>query len=209
LLEVGCGWGGFADRALQRGDYGIKGLTLSEEQHDYATKRLKKNAQIALEDYRIQENKYDHIVSIEMFEAVGEKYWSTYFKQIAKNLKKNGRAIIQTITIDESHFERYRKTGDMIRSFIFPGGMLPSPTRFYEEAQKAGLRVEDAFFFGQDYAKTLELWLEEFENQLSTIKTIGFDEPFIRLWRFYLAACIAGFKTQRTDVMQVELRHAE
>lgn len=208
LLEIGCGWGGFAERALQRGDYGIKGLTLSNEQHDYARQRLSDNAAIALQDYRHEKQQYDHIVSIEMFEAVGEKYWPTYFNQLKACLKQKGRAVIQTITIDDAHFEEYRKSGDFIRSYIFPGGMLPSMSRFQEVAQEAGLQLQDHFEFGQGYAKTLELWLQQFDAKIEEVKALGFDSAFIRLWRFYLAACIASFTTGRTDVMQVELAHA-
>lgn len=208
LLEVGCGWGGFAERAQEHGDFGIKGVTLSQEQHDYARDRLGDKADIVLEDYRHQDQKFDNIVSIEMFEAVGERYWSTYFNKIRDLLSKDGKAVIQTITMNEKDFPRYRRGGDFIRSFIFPGGMLPSPSRFHAEAAKAGLKTGNQFTFGQDYARTLELWLHEFDAKYDEVKALGFDDGFIRLWRFYLAACIAGFRTGRTDVMQVELAHA-
>lgn len=208
LLEIGCGWGGFAAQALTRKDYDIKGITLSEEQHDYAKARLQDQAQIALEDYRHQTGKFDQIVSIEMFEAVGERYWKTYFAKIKELLAANGRAVIQTITMNEQDFPRYRRGADFIRSYIFPGGMLPSPSRFYEEAQKQGLRVENPYFFGADYARTLQSWLDNFDAQRDTVRAMGFDDGFIRLWRFYLAGCIGGFNTGRTDVMQVELTHA-
>ena len=208
ILEVGCGWGGFGERALHRGDYGVKGITLSEEQRRFADNRLQGRAQIALEDYRDQRGTFDNIVSIEMFEAVGERYWPVYFEKMGALLKKGGKAIVQTITIDDAHFARYSKGGDMIRSFIFPGGMLPSPSRFKQEVEKAGLRMTDRFDFGQHYATTLERWLENFDANMPAVKAQGFNEEFVRLWRFYLAACIAGFRTNRTDVMQVELQHA-
>lgn len=208
LLEVGCGWGGFAERAQGQGDYNLKGVTLSEEQHDYARKRLKNKANVALEDYRHQEGKYDNIVSIEMFEAVGERYWRTYFSKIGDLLNKNGKAVIQTITMNEKDFPRYRRGGDFIRSYIFPGGMLPSPSRFSAEANKIGLKSGNEYYFGQDYAHTLEHWLKDFDQKKDQVKALGFDDGFIRLWRFYLAACIAGFRTGKTDVMQVELSHA-
>ena len=208
LLEVGCGWGGFAERAVQKGDFDIKGITLSEEQHDYAQHRLGQDAKIVLEDYRHQNGKFDNIISIEMFEAVGERYWPTYFGKLKDLLAQNGRAVVQTITMNEYDFPRYRQGGDFIRSFIFPGGMLPSPSRFDEEAKKAGLQTGEHFNFGQDYAKTLELWLAEFDRKIDQVKALGYDEGFIRLWRFYLAACASGFKTGRTNVMQVEMRHA-
>jgi cyclopropane-fatty-acyl-phospholipid synthase len=210
ILEIGCGWGGFAERAAEKYDHKIKGLTLSNQQHDYATKRLKKfgnNTNIAIEDYRIQQGKFDYIASIEMFEAVGEKFWPVYFQKISSTLKSKGKAVIQTITIGDKYFDSYRKSGDLIRSFIFPGGMLPSESRFKEEAKKAGLKITDKFNFGKDYAKTLSLWLEEFDKKIDDVKALGFDKKFIRIWRLYLATCIASFTAGRTDVMQVELRH--
>lgn len=208
LLEIGCGWGGMAERALTKGDYDYKGITLSPAQQAYAKQRVDAHATIALEDYRHQQGSYDHIVSIEMFEAVGEDYWATYFEKIKSLLASKGKAIIQTITIDDVHFDRYRSGGDMIRSFIFPGGMLPSPSRFEQEAAKADLRVTDSFAFGQDYAQTLRQWLTNFEDALPQVRALGFDDGFIRIWRFYLAACIASFSVSRTDVMQLELQHA-
>ena len=208
ILEVGCGWGGFAQRAVTQGNFDLKGITLSTQQHDYATQRLGGAADIALEDYRHQSGTFDRIVSIEMFEAVGEKYWSTYFEKIAAMLKTNGKAVIQTITMNDRDFPRYRKGGDFIRSYIFPGGMLPSHARFKEEATKAGLRCYNEFFFGQDYARTLQEWLNAFDSKRDQVLAMGFDDGFIRLWRFYLAGCIAGFRAERTNVMQVELSHA-
>ncbi len=207
LLEVGCGWGGFAERAQKRGDFAIKGVTLSEEQHAYARHRLEGKADIVLEDYRHQSGIFDNIVSIEMFEAVGERYWPTYFNKIGTLLNKKGKAVIQTITMNDDDFPRYRKGGDFIRSFIFPGGMLPSPSRFEQEVQKSGMKVGNVFYFGQDYARTLEHWLRDFDAKYDQVKALGFDDGFIRLWRFYLAGCIAGFRTGRTDVMQVEISH--
>lgn len=208
LLEVGCGWGGFSERAVRKGDFTIKAITLSEEQHSYAKKTLNSRANVALEDYRAQKGKYDHIVSIEMFEAVGEKFWPTYFGQLGTLLDTKGKAVIQTITIDDGDFENYRRGGDFIRTYIFPGGMLPSRSAFRREAERANLKIGEEFLFGKDYAKTLSLWLESFDKNQAKVRALGFDEGFIRLWRFYLAACAAGFKTGRTDVMQVEVSHA-
>ena len=208
LLEIGCGWGGFAKRAVDKHDFNIKAITISEKQFSYAKRLVSQNTTFALEDYRIQQGSYDHIVSIEMFEAVGEQFWPTYFKKMRSLLKHNGKAVIQTITIDDPYFDRYRKSGDMIRSMIFPGGMLPTAQRFKNEAEWAGLRLNDSFAFGQDYASTLIHWLSSFESKLSDIKALGFDMAFIRVWRFYLAVCIAGFTTGRTNVMQMELQHA-
>jgi len=211
VLEVGCGWGGFAERAVKNNDHRIKGITLSEQQHSYATDRLKgfkDSTNIVLEDYRIQEGKFDNIVSIEMFEAVGEKFWPIYFAKLASLLKDKGKAVIQTITIDDKIFDSYRKSGDLIRSFIFPGGMLPSQERFKYEVEKAGLKITDKYLFGNDYALTLEKWLNTFDEKIEEIKPLGFDEKFIKIWRMYLASCIASFSTDRTDVMQVEVQHA-
>jgi len=208
LLEVGCGWGGFAERALEKGDYAIKGLTISQEQHGYASQRLGHNAKIALEDYRHQTGTYDQIVSIEMFEAVGESFWPVYFAKLKTLLASKGRAVVQSITIADDAFENYRTSGDAIRTFIFPGGMLPSPARFRAECARAGLWVTDAFSFGQDYSLTLMHWLNNFDAKVKDIRAMGFDDKFIRMWRFYLTSCIATFRHGRTDVIQWELQHA-
>jgi cyclopropane-fatty-acyl-phospholipid synthase len=208
LLEIGCGWGGFAERATARGDFAIKGLTLSQQQKTYSEQRLGERAQIALEDYRIQSGKYDHIVSIEMFEAVGEKYWSQYFQQIKSLLKTSGKAIIQTITINDRDFQSYKTGGDFIRSFIFPGGLLPSPSAFRNAARNNGLRPSNEFFFGLDYARTLEEWLKNFDAKAQEIQALGYDEGFVRLWRLYLAGCAGAFRAGQINVMQVELSHA-
>lgn len=207
LLEIGCGWGGFAARALERGDFAAKGLTLSQAQASYARDRLGDGAEIALQDYRDETGRFDHIVSIEMFEAVGERFWPVYFRKLRELLAEGGRAMIQTITIADRYFDRYRSGGDMIRSFIFPGGMLPSDSRFRAEAKRAGLRIEDAFGFGADYARTLGDWLQRFDARRAEVLAMGFDEAFIRVWRFYLAACAAAFTVSRTDVVQYRLAH--
>ncbi|MBN9889937.1 SAM-dependent methyltransferase [Salipiger abyssi] len=208
LLEIGCGWGGFAERALTKGDFQAKGLTLSTEQAAFARDRLGPGAEIALQDYRDERGRFDHIVSIEMFEAVGERFWPVYFGKLRDVMSEKGRAMIQTITMSDRYFDRYRVGGDMIRSFVFPGGMLPSPQRFQEEARRAGLRIEDAHGFGQDYARTLRDWLARFDSRVDEVRQLGFDEPFIRVWRFYLAACAAAFEVGRTDVVQYRLAHA-
>lgn len=207
LLEIGCGWGGFAERAIKKRDYAIKGITLSKQQHEYATKKLKDNAIISIEDYRTQRGKYDQIVSIEMFEAVGEKFWSIYFSKLKSLLSVKGKALIQTITINDRYFARYRKGSDPIRTFIFPGGMLPSLQVFINTSNKFGLSVTDQFAFGKDYALTLKHWLDSFERKIEQVKALGFDEKFIRMWRFYLTSCIAGFKIGRINVMQMQLQH--
>jgi cyclopropane-fatty-acyl-phospholipid synthase len=207
VLEIGCGWGGLAERALEKGDYHIKGITLSERQKSFADSRLSGRAEIALEDYRDQSGTYDSIVSIEMFEAVGEEYWPAYFNKIKNLLHRDGHAVIQTITISDSRFPKYRNSSDFIRKHIFPGGMLPSPSLFVRHAEKAGLGCADQFGFGKDYALTLETWLRNFDSCRAEINALGYNDAFTRMWRFYLAACIASFRTQRTDVIQFTLRH--
>ena len=186
----------------------MKGITLSDEQHDYATKRLGDKANIVLEDYRHQSGRFDNLVSIEMFEAVGERYWPTYFAKVKSLLNQKGKAVIQAITMNDEDFQDYRRGSDFIRSYIFPGGMLPSPSRFKQEVEKSDLKMDEPFYFGQDYATTLEVWLDNFDAKRNDILAMGFDEGFIRLWRFYLAGCIAGFRTDKINVMQVELSHA-
>jgi len=211
LLEVGCGWGGFSEHLLGRENCRYTGLTISPAQLDYARRRVqmyRENAHLELRDYREQTGTFDYIVSIEMFEAVGESYWPDYFGKMKALLARKGKAVIQTITIADSYFDKYRKGSDAIRSLVFPGGMLPSSERFKQEAQRAGLRVKDEFFFGDDYSRTLSCWLASFKRESSKLMELGFDESFQRLWVFYLSSCIAAFRTARTDVMQVELCHA-
>ena len=206
LLEIGCGWGGFAEKAALSGAH-VTGLTLSTEQLAYAEKRLSdlglaQQADFRLQDYRDCSGQFDGIASIEMFEAVGEEYWPSYFECVARNLKKGARVAIQSITIDESLFDRYRKSSDFIQQYIFPGGMLPSKTVFKQHAEKVGLDVCEIREFGLDYATTLRLWREKFMKVLDTVRAQGFDEPFIKTWEFYLAYCEAGFAHKNTDVVQ-------
>ncbi len=208
ILEIGCGWGGFAERALERHSRPLTGLTVSGAQKEYACARLKNEASIQMMDYRHARGVYDNIVSIEMFEAVGMAYWSQYFNQIKNLLKRGGKALVQSIVISDDRFESYRKGSDVIRSYIFPGGMLPSNERFCSVAKQSGLEVKDQFDFGQDYATTLRHWLRRFDKALPDVKSMGFDESFIRLWRYYLASCAAGFAEGRIDVIQYELQHA-
>ncbi|MBP9838264.1 MAG: class I SAM-dependent methyltransferase [Proteobacteria bacterium] len=204
ILEIGCGWGGFAETASKIG-HKLTGITISKEQFNFARKRLQEKANIVFQDYRNIQEKYDAIVSIEMFEAVGEKYWETYFKTLKNCLNKNGKAIIQTITIEDSIFDNYRKDTDYIRQYVFPGGMLPSKSRFIEEANKVGLKVESVLEFGKDYSWTLRQWLDRITAVEGRIKEIGYNESFLRAWKFYLQMCISGFETERTNVMQIEL----
>ena len=208
LLEIGCGWGGFAKKASEHGDYNINCLTLSTEQKKYAESILSNNATILLQDYRNHSGRYDHIVSIEMFEAVGKEYWEDYFLSIKRMLKPQGSAFIQTITIKDSLFESYEKSTDMLRTFIFPGGLLPSIKRLEPIIKSCGLTFTVLRKFGLDYAKTLSLWLNKFREISSSLITLGYDDKFQRLWCFYLAACIASFTEEQTDVCQLEIRHA-
>ena len=207
VLEIGCGWGGFAQRAIERCGRPLKGLTLSKEQLKYAKSRLNGEAEFVLQDYRHERNVYDNIVSIEMFEAVGTKYWKQYIRQVNQLMKRGGKALIQSIVIDDSRFESYRRGSDTIRSYIFPGGMLPSDERFQKTAESCGLNVMDRFAFGKDYAKTLREWLSAFNKALPEVRALGYDDSFIRLWRYYLASCAASFEVGRIDVMQYELVH--
>ncbi len=209
ILEIGCGWGGFAEVASSAGRQ-VTGLTLSTEQLIYAQERLVRSGQghtadLKLQDYRDESNQYDGVASIEMFEAVGESYWPSYFECVARNLKTGGRACIQSITIKDELFDRYRLGTDFIQRYIFPGGMLPSPTAFAEAASSKGLRIVDHFSFGQDYARTLAMWRSNFLAKLSEVRALGYPEKFIRMWDFYLAYCEAGFESGDTSVMHFTL----
>ena len=210
LLEIGCGWGGFALHAAKESGCRVTGITLSREQHDYARRRVREEGledkvDIRIQDYREVDHAYTGIASIEMFEAVGERYWPVFFGKIAELLEPGKRAAIQTITIDESSFERYRTSPDFTQRYIFPGGMLASPERFRAAAVLQGLSVAEPSFFGHSYAKTLEGWLQRFDDVRDRVAALGFDECFIRMWRFYLAYCRAGFRSGNIDVMQVDL----
>jgi len=208
VLEIGCGWGGFAERA-SADNHQVTGLTISPSQHKFASARLKGTAaEIRLEDYRKCKGTFDNIVSIEMFEAVGERYWPAYFHTVKERLKRGGRAIIQTITIKDELFAGYRTRSDFIRHYVFPGGMLPSLARFREEAEKAGLKFAGAFGFGKDYARTLREWLVAMQAREREIMALGHDQQFLRNWEFYLGICAATFEVARTDVVQVELVNA-
>jgi cyclopropane-fatty-acyl-phospholipid synthase len=208
ILEIGCGWGGFAERATAD-EHRITGLTISPSQHRYASERLNgKEVDVRLEDYRKVRGTFDNIVSIEMFEAVGEHYWPAYFQTVAERLKRGGRAVIQTITIRDDLFAGYRLRSDFIRHYVFPGGMLPSLARFTEEAERAGLKVASTFSFGHDYAKTLREWSAAMRARKDEILALGHDQKFFRNWQFYLGICAAAFNVDRTDVVQVELAHS-
>jgi cyclopropane-fatty-acyl-phospholipid synthase len=206
ILEIGCGWGGLVERAALRG-LRVTGITLSDEQLAWAQKRmhdagLADQVELVLRDYRDVEGEFDHIVSIEMFEAVGLRHWPGFFKMLKRCLKPGGKVALQSIDIADSRFESYVSGTDFIQQYIFPGGMLPSPSRFESLAQDAGLVVCDSYSFGLDYAETLNRWSQAFEAQLPKVSELGFDESFIRLWRMYLSYCEAGFREGRTDVKQ-------
>lgn len=206
ILEIGCGWGGFAEQALEAGAK-VTGITLSDNQYHFSRQRLGDKADILIQDYRDIKNVYDDIISIEMFEAVGEKYWAIYFNKIKNALSKQGKALIQTITIADHFFERYRRSSDYIRHHIFPGGMLPSKKRFFDEVRDADLSVLSFFEFGLDYAWTLRQWRKNFFEIKDKLLAMNYTPAFIRAWDFYLSMCIAGFESGRTNVMQVEITH--
>jgi cyclopropane-fatty-acyl-phospholipid synthase len=207
VLEIGCGWGGFAERAAQCG-HRVTGLTVSPAQYRYAIDRLKGAADVVLQDYRKAKGLFDMVVSIEMFEAVGEQYWPQYFRAVADRLAHGGRALIQTITIRDELFSSYRLRSDFIRHYVFPGGMLPSLQRFRDEAERAGLKVVDQFAFGMDYVRTLREWSSRMQARSEDIRALGHDERFLRNWQYYLNICAAAFRLGRTNVVQVELVNA-
>ena len=211
ILEIGCGWGGFAETAARRG-MRVTGVTISREQLEYAQARLQRaglsdRVDFQFRDYRDIEGKYDHIVSIEMIEAVGERYWPDYFAALKRHAAPGGSAIVQAIVIADEFFEGYRRHPDFIQTYVFPGGMLLSPASLREQCRQAGLKIAEFYSFGLDYARTLETWLGRFDRVADQVSKLGFDERFRRMWRYYLAYCAAGFKTRRTDVLQAHFKH--
>ncbi|MGE5469868.1 MAG: class I SAM-dependent methyltransferase [Bacteroidota bacterium] len=205
VLEIGCGWGGFAEMAVA-GGLAVSGMTLSPAQLAWAQQRVPE-ADLRLQDYRDTTESFDHVVSIEMFEAVGERFWPAYFKTVARALKPGGKAMIQSITIRDDLFGGYRRGTDFIQQYVFPGGMLPSRAAFRAAAAKQGLVVHGEYAFGPDYARTLAEWRQAFEARWAEIQKLGFDEHFRRLWRMYLCYCEAGFLAGNVDVVQFELAH--
>ncbi|MBI2734054.1 MAG: class I SAM-dependent methyltransferase, partial [Aquabacterium sp.] len=214
VLEIGCGWGGLAEIAASEHGAHVTGVTLSTEQLAWAKERmanagLSDKADLRLQDYRdIKDQPFDAIVSIEMFEAVGREYWTSYFETVKRCLKPGGLACLQTITIHDDLFDRYVKSTDFIQQYIFPGGLLPSDKAFREEARRAGLEVVNAMAFGPDYAETLRRWRADFHRHIAQIQGLGFDERFQRIWEFYLAYCEAAFDMGNTNVVQYTLRKA-
>jgi len=204
VLEIGCGWGGLAERLIERGCH-VTGLTLSQEQLDYTLARLEKAgishaADIRLEDYRDTEGTFDRIVSVEMLEAVGQEYWPTYFRILRERLAPGGTIVLQVITIDERRFDGYVSNVDFIQRYIFPGGMLPTRTHIERETIAAGLRLESVEAFGESYARTLAEWRRRFLDAYPAIAALGFPSSFKRMWEYYLAYCEAGFRAGTVDV---------
>ena len=214
VLEIGCGWGGFAEYAAKERGLKVTGLTISKEQLDFARKRINNNGlgdkvNLKLQDYRDETGVYDGVASIEMFEAVGEKYWPIYFNKVKQCLKPGKQATLQIITIHDARWEVYRKGVDFIQKYIFPGGMLPSPTVLRQEVAKAGLNVQHSIEFGKSYSQTLRRWFEVFNDQWDTISGMGFDDRFRRMWNFYLTSCAATFESGNCDVTQITLQKPE
>ena len=216
VLEIGCGWGALADKAVLEFDASVVGVTLSTEQLAWAQARMQREgtagrADLRLQDYRdigktTADAPFDAICSIEMVEAVGREYWPEYFQTVARLLKPGGHACIQSIVIADELFDRYIGSTDFIQQYIFPGGCLPCPREFRAQAKAAGFEVVDEFAFGQDYARTLQLWREDFMAQEAHISQLGFDKRFMRIWEFYLGYCEAAFLQANTDVVQYTLR---
>lgn len=211
VLEIGCGWGGFAEYAARERGLKVTGLTISREQHDYAVERIRRaglseQVEIKMQDYRDETGLYDGIASIEMFEAVGEKYWPVYFKTLRDRLKPGKQATLQIITVQHRRWQIYRNTVDFIQKYIFPGGMLPSPVVLREEVQKAGLEVAGSIEFGESYSQTLRRWYDTFNDRWDEVAALGFDERFRRMWNFYLTSCAATFHFQNCDVTQITVR---
>jgi len=210
LLEVGCGWGGFARYAAAERGLEVTALTISREQYELARRRvhedgLAEKVEVVMRDYRAEDGRYDHVASIEMFEAVGEAYWPAFFAKIAQCLKPGGRAALQIITIDDALFESYRRGVDFIQAHIFPGGMLPSEGALRREVAMAGLAWHEAEWFGQHYARTLAEWRRRFQAAWPELTRQGFDGDFRRLWTYYLAYCEGGFRAGNIDVAQIAL----
>ncbi|MBX2837134.1 MAG: cyclopropane-fatty-acyl-phospholipid synthase family protein [Gammaproteobacteria bacterium] len=209
VLEIGCGWGSLAQFLAVKNGCSVDAISLSHQQLDYANAALESNTDISdssasvefrHQDYRAVERTYDHIVSVEMFEAVGEEYWKAYFSKVAQLLESGGNVVLQVITILEERFDHYKKNPDFIQRYIFPGGMLPTKTRLLDLIEEAGLQLVDSFWFGEGYAETLRHWSDRFEESSNEIFAQGYDERFVRMWRYYLNYCEVGFRFGSTDV---------
>ncbi len=212
ILEIGCGWGGFAEYLGKNFDIKLDCITISKKQFEFAKKRIQKNQlnekiNIYMLDYRDVKKKYDSIASIEMIEAVGKNYLKNYFKTIKKNLNNNGSAAIQAITIDDKLFDRYKTKEDFIQRYIFPGGFLPSKKSLYNHANENGLEINEYNSYGLHYSNTLKIWRNEFLEKWEDISKQGFDLTFKRMWNFYLSYCDAGFKSKNIDLIQFSLQN--
>jgi cyclopropane-fatty-acyl-phospholipid synthase len=208
VLEIGCGWGGFAEYAAKERGLKVTGLTISQAQHDYAVQRiaaagLSDQVEIKLQEYRDERGTYDGIASIEMFEAVGEKYWPVYFDTLRDRLKPGRHATLQIITVQDKRWQVYKRGVDFIQKYIFPGGMLPSPSVLKAEVERSGLRIRGSIEFGQSYSDTLRRWHETFNSRWDEIAAMGFDDRFRRMWNFYLTSCAGAFKGGNCDVTQI------
>lgn len=208
VLEIGCGWGGFAEFAASRCGLKVTGLTISRKQYEFALARIKRagltdQVEIKLQDYRDETGVYDAIASIEMFEAVGQKYWPVYFNMIRDRLKPGKAATLQIITLDEKQFEIYRKGVDFIQKYIFPGGMVPSRTALNSEVKNAGLQISGSIEFGESYSRTLRIWHDTFNRKWEQIAGLGFDDRFRRMWNYYLTSCASSFRSGNCDVTQI------
>ncbi|MEM7241340.1 MAG: cyclopropane-fatty-acyl-phospholipid synthase family protein [Pseudomonadota bacterium] len=211
ILEIGCGWGGFAEYAAGERGARVKGLTISQEQHDYAVARMKRaglsdRVEIVMQDYRDEKGQYDGIASVEMFEAVGEKYWPIYFQKVNECLKTGANATLQIITVPDDRFEAYRNSVDFIQKYIFPGGMLPSEEIIKRELTKAGLTFKEIIDFRRSYSVTLRRWFETFNEKWPVIEKMGFDDRFKRMWNIYLTGCASGFEYDTTGLVQVTMK---
>ncbi|QFS82423.1 Cyclopropane-fatty-acyl-phospholipid synthase [Roseivivax sp. THAF40] len=210
VLEIGCGWGGFAEYAAKERGLKVTGLTISKEQFDYAQERIRRaglqdRVEFKLQDYRDERGTYDGIASIEMFEAVGEKYWPVYFDNVKARLKPGANATLQIITVQHRRWDVYKRSPDFIQKYIFPGGMLPSPVILREQIARAGLDFVRSIEFGESYSQTLRRWHDTFNEKWDDVARLGFDERFRRMWNFYLTSCAATFSSGNCDVTQITL----
>ena len=212
ILEIGCGWGGFAEYVGKNHDVKLDCITISKKQFEYASNRIFKNGlnekiNIQFKDYRDVKQKYNSIASIEMIEAVGQNYLENYFNTIKTNLVRDGSAAIQAITIDDNLFDRYKTKEDFIQKYIFPGGFLPSKKKLYDLSQNNGLAINQYNSYGLHYSNTLKIWRDEFFKKWEEISKQGFDNKFKRMWHFYLSYCEAGFKSKNIDLIQFSLQN--
>jgi cyclopropane-fatty-acyl-phospholipid synthase len=214
ILEIGCGWGGFAEYAAGQRGARVKGLTISQAQHDYAVARMERaglsdRVKIVMQDYRDETEKYDGIASIEMFEAVGEKYWPVYFDKVNACLKDGAKATLQIITVPQERYTVYRNSVDFIQKYIFPGGMLPTEEILKNEIARVGLDFTNMIDFRRSYSTTLRRWFDTFNEKWDEVSPMGFDDRFRRMWNLYLTGCASGFEYDTTGLIQITMRKPE